>query len=734
MSVVKEIDNSSLRNYNNDPVGQQQYCKLPYSKRNLDNGRSVIVQNEGLLIVQDDNNVHLSISKKFLEKYSAKDLASYITIATSKIFTNKDRSLVSDYIPKNMGCAMFMKNVEHYSGGRYCALLWAHIIASYMRITVFTNMKPNFLKDFKYMPFSENIEWDITEKFGAHFKENKFQFVIGVPNIEGQYAQIYADKWKIPCYMLIFESPNYIREHRSGADSTDEYWAGYKQSLHKATKVIAISNLSASKTKEWLQQDNNKRVPPIDVIYPNLNQHVADRVLQLDNVIEMNEICYISRMTHYKNPILIIREICGLESPPDVINLIGRAGSGTTGELKKLTEKFKNKTEIKLYEGISDIEKFMILKRSKLLVTPSIFEGFGCSPMEAFYLSKPVIAYNIPVFKEVYGNTIVYVECGDETAMAKEVSKLLNDPKRREELGKAGRKRVLEWCTYDFTRERMAQVLPIETKLSISIGLIVLNGAEFLQKWLEWYYPIAKEIIICEGAVEKYAEVNPYLVKDGHSIDDTIKIIKDFNDKDGKIKFISRDNNGCWKDKMEMQNIIAERVMGDIFFKVDFDEFYHYKGIERIRDEFTKDKNLTIFKFGFYHFWHSLRHYCVGGQWESRMFRVIRWNPNFRFKQSFNYLVNTIDGKIVDRPHFKVLETEEKLCFHLGYALKNDDLVRAKINYYKNRGIEKTVNDTWTNWKVGNNMPTSPTHGSGTVEEFKGQYPEVLNYFLQKGY
>jgi hypothetical protein len=182
----------------------------------------------------------------------------------------------------------------------------------------------------------------------------------------------------------------------------------------------------------------------------------------------------------------------------------------------------------------------------------------------------------------------------------------------------------------------------------------------------------------------------------------------------------------------------SKSITDDAFYKAmtkhlgkDYDEFYFDADIDRIRKEFEMDKNLFVFKYRFNHFWHSTKQIAIGGQWESKMLRVVRWRNDFRHQQSFNYFTDKF-GKAVDRPHYKVKAIEDRLVYHMGYASKRKEVVQAKINYYKNRGIEANVKDTWTNWKEGEN--TQPTAGGGTVTNFTGTYPEGMKPLLELGY
>lgn len=57
---------------------------------------------------------------------------------------------------------------------------------------------------------------------------------------------------------------------------------------------------------------------------------------------------------------------------------------------------------------ISDEEMKWYMQHAKALLFPSFYEGFGIPPLEALALGTPVIASDIPVLREVFGDTIHY--------------------------------------------------------------------------------------------------------------------------------------------------------------------------------------------------------------------------------------------------------------------------------------------------------------------------------------
>ncbi len=77
---------------------------------------------------------------------------------------------------------------------------------------------------------------------------------------------------------------------------------------------------------------------------------------------------------------------------------------------------------------------------SSLLVTASEVEGFGIILVEAMALGVPVVASDIPAFREVTndGSSAVIVRAGDVDAMTAAMTKVLTDPELRNSLRKSG--------------------------------------------------------------------------------------------------------------------------------------------------------------------------------------------------------------------------------------------------------------------------------------------------------
>ncbi len=68
---------------------------------------------------------------------------------------------------------------------------------------------------------------------------------------------------------------------------------------------------------------------------------------------------------------------------------------------------------IHLIDYVGDDELRSYYQHASLFIYPSLYEGFGIPPLEALAQGCPVLASNIEVFHEIYGNAITYCDPTD---------------------------------------------------------------------------------------------------------------------------------------------------------------------------------------------------------------------------------------------------------------------------------------------------------------------------------
>lgn len=86
-------------------------------------------------------------------------------------------------------------------------------------------------------------------------------------------------------------------------------------------------------------------------------------------------------------------------------------------------------------------------------VFPSRWEGFGLAAAECMVAGVPVVASDIPAFREVVGDAGELVSRERPGEFAAAIETLLADPDRRDDLAEAGRDRIHE----EFSAERVAE-------------------------------------------------------------------------------------------------------------------------------------------------------------------------------------------------------------------------------------------------------------------------------------
>jgi glycosyltransferase involved in cell wall biosynthesis len=91
---------------------------------------------------------------------------------------------------------------------------------------------------------------------------------------------------------------------------------------------------------------------------------------------------------------------------------------------------------------LEDAEIAALYGNAEALVFPSLYEGFGIPPLEAMSLACPVLAADIPVLREVCGDSAYFFDPYDVTAITQAMHLTLDGKLDRESLRLAGKTRA----------------------------------------------------------------------------------------------------------------------------------------------------------------------------------------------------------------------------------------------------------------------------------------------------
>ncbi len=86
---------------------------------------------------------------------------------------------------------------------------------------------------------------------------------------------------------------------------------------------------------------------------------------------------------------------------------------------------------------VPERKKNELLWSSGIFVMPSLQEGFGLVMLEAMACGLPVVAFDLPVFREYLGpDNGLFAPKGDTAALSRAILSLLNDPPRAQRIGR----------------------------------------------------------------------------------------------------------------------------------------------------------------------------------------------------------------------------------------------------------------------------------------------------------
>ena len=98
--------------------------------------------------------------------------------------------------------------------------------------------------------------------------------------------------------------------------------------------------------------------------------------------------------------------------------------------------------------NVNDLELYAWYKGATALIFPSYYEGFGLPIIEAMQFGLPIICSDIPVFREIGKDTLLYFDPSDPMDICKKMTEILL----------VGRKTYSRWPTWDKTALSIANL------------------------------------------------------------------------------------------------------------------------------------------------------------------------------------------------------------------------------------------------------------------------------------
>jgi len=131
------------------------------------------------------------------------------------------------------------------------------------------------------------------------------------------------------------------------------------------------------------------------------------------------------------------------------------AGYGPAHVVRRLNERIVSlglERNVALLGFVSDDALSSLRSRTRVFILPSHEEGFGMAILDAIQAGIPVVAWDLGVFREHFGNGLEVVPEGNIELFALRTAQLLNDSDRHQKLVQLG-KQVAAKFDWDFTAQ-----------------------------------------------------------------------------------------------------------------------------------------------------------------------------------------------------------------------------------------------------------------------------------------
>ena len=212
--------------------------------------------------------------------------------------------------------------------------------------------------------------------------------------------------------------------------------------------ILELLVVRLSKNVHTVSDTNEKDILCIN---PRCNVVVIPNGLNLEwynvepiNITYDNFILFVGRLVHYKNLNVVIEAFKLLKGRCNV-KLIVLGDGPMKSSWQRLVKKYGLEDMIEFKGHVSHIEKINLLGKTRALVLPSIFEGFGIVVLEAWALKKPVIVADIEPLNRLVQQSVngFLAKPNDPYEWAEFISRLINDENLARRLGENGFQKLL---------------------------------------------------------------------------------------------------------------------------------------------------------------------------------------------------------------------------------------------------------------------------------------------------
>jgi glycosyltransferase involved in cell wall biosynthesis len=140
---------------------------------------------------------------------------------------------------------------------------------------------------------------------------------------------------------------------------------------------------------------------------------------------------------------------------PARLTVVGTARPG--GPAEAALDRLALRDAVRFTGPVPEAELVELFQRASVVAIPSLYEGFSLPALEAMACAAPLVTTDAGALPEVVGSKAgLRVRAGDVGELTAALKLVLDSPALAEQLGRAGRRRVLDRYTWRSTAQRTA--------------------------------------------------------------------------------------------------------------------------------------------------------------------------------------------------------------------------------------------------------------------------------------
>ncbi len=206
------------------------------------------------------------------------------------------------------------------------------------------------------------------------------------------------------------------------------------RALHKADRIIAVSNATAKDIVEFFPEAREKVSVVPEGVSPLPDPQPVEALMALE--VTVPYVLFVGTLEPRKNLSRLMEAFAAL--PTHVAREVQLVIAGTKGwgadDLTQKLARLRLGNRVRLVGRIGDQELATLYRHAICLAMPSLYEGFGLPLVEAMALGTPVLTSSVSSMPEVAGEAAILVNPLDVRSITEGMARIIGIPSLREDL------------------------------------------------------------------------------------------------------------------------------------------------------------------------------------------------------------------------------------------------------------------------------------------------------------